>query len=124
MPWSYQVRYHKKSAAIFDGVASFLRLPRQVMTSLSAEYRSTLDLVSVTIDSLIKMCDRGESSLQEVDKRLTATAMTVDLQRYRLLPLQEPAVVASSLNPKVPKQRNPAELAELTSRIRAVLQRR
>jgi hypothetical protein len=107
-----------------EGVTGFLRLPRQVMTSLSAKRKSTLDLVPLTLTHLLNHCDDGEAGLQAIDLNLTATRMKSELERYRSLLVQEPAIMAAYLNPQLPKPTDPIEQAELMLTIRAVLQRR
>jgi hypothetical protein len=96
-----------------EGVMSFLRLPRQVMQSLSADARSTLDLVPMTINRLKKLCERGEAALNEIDITLTAATMQSELDRYRAYLVQEPAVIAAYLNPQIPKTTESDELATL-----------
>jgi hypothetical protein len=63
-----------------EGVMAFLRIPRQVMESLSADGKSTLDLVPVTVERLLKLCDRGEAGLKLIHQRLTAEGMTRELE--------------------------------------------
>jgi hypothetical protein len=102
---------------------SFLRLPRQVMQSLSADARSTLDLVPMMINRLQKLCERGEAALNEIDITLTAATMKSELDRYRAYLAQEPAVIAAYLNPQIPKTAEPDELATLKQTVPRVLQR-
>jgi hypothetical protein len=64
-----------------EGVTGFLRLPCQVMASLSAERKSTLDLVPMTVTQLLNHFDDGEAGLQEIDLNLTATRMKSELDR-------------------------------------------
>jgi hypothetical protein len=40
---------------------AFLRIPRQVTESLSADGKSTLDPVPVTVERLLMLCDHGEA---------------------------------------------------------------
>jgi hypothetical protein len=61
---------------------------------------------------------------QEIDLNRTATRMKSELERYRSLLVQEPAIVAAYLNPQLPKPNDLIEQAKLMLTIRAVLQRR
>jgi hypothetical protein len=56
-------------------VFTFLRAPRQVMESLAADRKSTLDLVPMSFTLLIKHCDDGETVLNTVSPNLTAAGM-------------------------------------------------
>ena len=47
-------------------VTAFLRPPRQVMESLAADRKTSLDLVSASITHLIKHCDNGEIALKGI----------------------------------------------------------
>jgi hypothetical protein len=107
-----------------EGVTGFLRLPRQVMASLLAERKSTLDLVSLTLPHLLNHCNDGDAGLQEIDLNLTATKMKSELERYKSLFIQETAIVAAYLNPQLPKPTDPIEQFKLMLTICAVLQRR
>jgi hypothetical protein len=55
-------------------VSTFLWAPRQVMESLAADRKSTLDLVPMLFTLLIKYCDDGEAALKAVNPNLTAAA--------------------------------------------------
>ncbi len=46
-----------------DGVSTFLRVPRQVMESLVADHKPTLDLVPMSVFLLLKHCDDNEQEL-------------------------------------------------------------
>jgi hypothetical protein len=43
-----------------DGVLTFLRVPRQVMESLAADHKPTLDVVPMSVSLLLKHCDDNE----------------------------------------------------------------
>ncbi len=45
---------------VIDSVSTFLCTPRQVMESLAADHKSTLDLVPMFISLLLKHCDDSE----------------------------------------------------------------
>jgi hypothetical protein len=107
-----------------EGLTGFMLFPRQVMASLSAERKSTLDLLPLTLTHLLNHCNDGEAGLQEIDLNLTPTRMKSELERYRSLLVQEPAIVAAYLKPQLPKPTVPIEQAKLMLTIRAVLQRR
>jgi hypothetical protein len=66
------------------------RAPRQVMESLAADRKSTLDLVPTSITLLIKHCDDGEAALNAVDSNLTAAGMKKKLLTYEKIFVQEP----------------------------------
>jgi hypothetical protein len=68
-----------------DGVANFLRVPRQVMESLAADLNPTLHLVPKSIALLIKHCDTGEDALKRIDDNLTARGMRQKLNEYEKL---------------------------------------
>jgi hAT family C-terminal dimerisation region len=103
-------------------VSTFLRVPRQVMESLAADRKSTLDLVSMSFTLLIKHCDDGEAALNAVNPNLTAAGMKEKLLAYEKMLVQEPAIVASFLNPQTPKPTDPKKLAQITGVVCAVLQ--
>jgi hAT family C-terminal dimerisation region len=107
-----------------DGVANFLRVPRQVMESLAADLNPTLHLVPKSITLLIKHCNNGEDALKTIDDNLTATGMKQKLNEYEKLFVQGSAIVAAYLNPQIQKPTETAELARVTTIIRELLQRR
>ena len=80
-------------------MTAFLRPPRQVMESLAANCKTSLDLVSVSITHLIKHCDNGEIALKGIAQDLTATGMKAKLKQYKKLLVQEPTIMAAYLNP-------------------------
>jgi hypothetical protein len=63
-------------------VSTFLRAPRQVMESLAADNKSTLDLVLTSVNLLIKHCEHGEAALNAVDANLTAAGMKKNFLAY------------------------------------------
>ncbi|KAH9531717.1 hypothetical protein CY35_19G050700 [Sphagnum magellanicum] len=77
-----------------DGVSTFLRTPRQVMESLAADHKPTLDLVSMSVFLLLKHCDDNEQQLQEINGKLTAIGMKAKLEKYKSKLVQEPAIIA------------------------------
>jgi hypothetical protein len=105
-------------------VSTFLRVPRQVMESLAADRKATLDLVPMSFTLLMKDCEDGEAALNAVNPNLTATGMKEKFLAYEKILVQEPAIVASFLNPQTPKPTDPNKLAYITGVVRAVLQRR
>jgi hypothetical protein len=46
-----------------DGVSKFLHMPCQVMESLAADHKSTLDVVLISISLLLKHCNDNEQQL-------------------------------------------------------------
>ncbi|CAM6015965.1 unnamed protein product [Sphagnum balticum] len=71
-------------------VTAFFRPPCQVMESLTADRKTFLDLVSVSITHLIKHCENGKTMFKDIDQDLTATGMKAKLQQYKKLLVQEP----------------------------------
>ncbi len=61
-------------------VIAFLRPPRQVIESLAADRKTSLDLVSTSITHLIKHCENGETTFKDTDQDLTTTGMKAKLQ--------------------------------------------
>jgi hAT family C-terminal dimerisation region len=104
-----------------EGVMNFLRVPRQVMESLAADKKSSMDLVELSIDLLIKHCEINEPVLKSIDASLSTEAMRTKLLFYREKLVQLPALVCGYLNPQIPKPTDPARLASLKTIIRAVL---
>ena len=51
---------------ILGAVMKFLRAPQQVMESLAADKKSSLDLVQLSVAHLIKHCETNEEQLKEV----------------------------------------------------------
>jgi hypothetical protein len=49
------------------------------MESLTADHKSTLDLVPMSVSLLLKHCDDSEQQLQEIDGKLTAIGMKAKL---------------------------------------------
>jgi hypothetical protein len=94
------------------------------MESLAADRKATLDLVPMLFTLLIKHCDDGEAALNAVNPNLTAAGMKEKLLAYEKVLMQEPVIVASFLNPQIPKPTNPNKLAHITGVVHAVLQRR
>jgi hypothetical protein len=61
-------------------MTAFLCPPCQVMESLMANRKTSLDLVSVSITHFIKHCENGETVLKDINQDLTATGMKAKLQ--------------------------------------------
>jgi hypothetical protein len=66
-----------------DGVSTFFRVPRQVMESLAADHKLTLDLVPMSVSLLLKHCEDNELKLQEIDDKLTTVGMKAKLEKYK-----------------------------------------
>ncbi len=49
-------------------MTAFLHPPRQVMESLAADRKTSLDLVSASITHLIKHCENGETMFKDTNK--------------------------------------------------------
>jgi hAT family C-terminal dimerisation region len=94
------------------------------MESLAADLKSTLDLVPTSFTLLIKHCDDGEATLNAVNPKLTAADMKEKLLGYEKVLVQKPAIIASFLNPQIPKPTDPNKLAQITGVVRAVPQSR
>ncbi|PTQ38991.1 hypothetical protein MARPO_0048s0096, partial [Marchantia polymorpha] len=109
---------------VISSKSNFLCAPRQVMESLAADCKPTLDLVSLYIAMLIKHCNDNEQNLQEIHDALTTISMKMKLQSYEKKLVQEPAIIAAYLNPQIPKPTNTAELMVVTKIVRNVLQQR
>ena len=107
-----------------DVVTTFLRPPRQVMESLAAYRKTSLDLVSASITHLIKYSDNGEIALKGIAQDLTATGMKAKLKHCEKLLVQEPAIVAAYLNPQLPRPTDPAAMGQITALIRSLIQHR
>lgn len=102
-------------------VMTFLRPPRQVMESLAADLKSSLDLVQLSMAHLIQHCVSNEEKLKEIHDSLSATEMKRKLELYEPKLLQLPAIVAGYLNPQIPKPLDPAKLSKLKETIRTLL---
>ncbi|BBM99157.1 hypothetical protein Mp_1g19200 [Marchantia polymorpha subsp. ruderalis] len=109
---------------VISSVSNFLCAPRQVMESLAADSKPTLDLVSLTIDMLIKHCNDNEQNLQEIHDALTVIPMKMKLQSYEQKLVQEPAIIAAYLNPQIPKPTDTSELMVFTEIVRNLMQQR
>jgi hypothetical protein len=79
-------------------VTTFLHPPCQVMESLAADRKTSLDLVSMSIPHFIKHCENGETSFKDIDQDLTAVGMKAKLQQSEKLFVQKLAIVAAYLN--------------------------
>jgi hypothetical protein len=53
------------------------------MESLTADHKSTLDLVPMSVSLLLKHCDDSEQQLQEIDGKLTAIGMKAKFEKYK-----------------------------------------
>jgi hypothetical protein len=104
-------------------VTAFLRPPRQVMESLAADRKTSLDLVSASITHLIKHCENGETTFKDTDQDLTMTGMKAKLQQYKKLLVQEPAIVAAYLNPQLPRPTDLTAMGQITALIRSQILR-
>ena len=104
-----------------EAVMNFLRTPRQVMESLAADTKSSMDLVELSINHLIKHCEVNEPMLKNVDASLSTEAMKTKLEFYEEKLVQLPAFVCAYLNPQIPKSTDPEELSMLKEVIRGVL---
>ncbi len=107
-----------------NGVSTFLREPRQVMESLAADHKSTLDLVPMSVSLLLKHYDDNEQQLQEINGKLTTIGMKAKLEKYKNKLVQESTIIATYLNPQIPKPTNPAKLKLVVDLVRNSLQRR
>ena len=87
--------------------------------SLAADQKSSLDLVQLSFDHLIKHCEANKEQLKEIDNSILAIDTKTKLEMYLV---QLPAIVAGYLNLQIPKPSDPAKLRQLNERIRAVLQ--
>jgi hypothetical protein len=61
-------------------VTAFLRPPCQVMESLVADRKTSLDLVSMSITHFIKHCENEETVFKDINQDLTAVGMKAKLQ--------------------------------------------
>ncbi len=93
-----------------DGVSTFLRAPHQVMESLAADHKPTLNLVSMSVSLLLKHYDDNEQQLQKIDGKLMTVGMKAKLKKYKGQLVQEPAIIAAYLNPQIPKPTDPVDL--------------
>jgi hypothetical protein len=107
-----------------DNVSTFLRAPSEVMESPAADHKSTLDLVPMSVSLLLKHYNDNEQQLQEIDGKLTAIGMKAKLKKYKSKLVQEPTIIATYLNPQIPKLTDPAELKLVVDLVRNSLQRR
>ena len=64
-------------------VVNFLRLPRQVMESLAADKKSSLDLVQISVANLIRHCETNTAPLDVIDASLSSDVMKSKLQMYQ-----------------------------------------
>ncbi len=60
-------------------VIAFLRPPRQVMESLVADCKMSLDLVSASMTHFIKHCKNRETMFKDIDQDLTVVGMKAKL---------------------------------------------
>jgi hypothetical protein len=103
-----------------SGVMTFFRAPRQVMESLAADRKSSLDLVQLSIAHLVRHCEISKEQLKAIDDSLSAVNMKTKLELYEKKLVQLPAIVAGNLNPQIPKPSDQAKLKELREIIRAL----
>jgi hypothetical protein len=102
-------------------IMNFLRAPRQVMESLAADRKSSMDLVQLSVSHLIKHCETNEPVLKNIDASLSADAMRNKLLFYQEKLVQLPAIVCAYLNPQIPKPSDPVKLSTMKATIRGVL---
>ena len=102
-------------------VTAFLRPPQQVMESLAADRKTSLDLVSASITHLIKHNNNGEIAFKGIAQDLTATGMKAKLKQFEKLLVQEPAIVAAYLNLQLPRPTDPAAMDQITPLIRFLI---
>jgi hypothetical protein len=102
-------------------IMNFLRAPRQVMESLAADRKSSMDLVQLSVSHLIKHCETNEPVLKNIDASLSADAMRNKLLFYQEKLVQLPAIVCDYLNPQIPKPNDPVKLSTMKATIRGVL---
>ena len=102
-------------------IMNFLRAPRQVMESLAADRKSSMDLVQLSVSHLIKHCETNEPVLKNIDASLSADAMRNKLLFYQEKLVQLPAIVCDYLNPQIPKPSDPVKLSTMKATIRGVL---
>ncbi len=107
-----------------DNVSTFLRAPSEVMESPAADHKPTLDLVPMSVSLFLKHYNDNEQQLQEIDGKLTAIGMKAKLKKYKSKLVQEPTIIATYLNPQIPKLTDPAELKLVVDLVRNSLQRR
>jgi hypothetical protein len=107
--------------AKIGAVMNFLRIPRQVMESLAADKKSSLDLVQLSMVHLIRHCETNAEQLESIDVSLSADGMKSKLEMYEQKLVQLPAIVAGYLNPQMQKPTDASKLKELKATIRAVL---
>ena len=98
-------------------VTGFLRVPRQVMASLAADHKLSLDLVELSISHLIKHCEVKEEQLVRVHPSLSAAEMKAKLEAYEKKLVQLPVFVAEYLNLQIHKPTDPTKLKELKTTI-------
>ncbi|CAM6027525.1 unnamed protein product [Sphagnum balticum] len=94
------------------------------MESLAADHKPTLDLVPMSVSLLLKHCNDSEQQLQEIDGKLTVVGMKAKLEKYKSKLVQEPTIIATYLNPQIPKPINPTELKLVVNLVRNPLQHR
>ena len=88
------------------------------MKSLAADRKTSLELVFASITHLIKHCDNGEIALKGITQDLMATGMMkAKLKHYGKLLVQEPAIVATYLNPQLPRPMDFVAMAQITTLI-------
>jgi hypothetical protein len=104
-----------------SGVMTFLWAPRQVMESLAADRKSSVDSVQLSIAYLIRHCDTNDEQIKAIDDSLSAVNMKTKLELYEKKLVQLPAIVAGYLNPQIPKPSDQAKLKELKEIICALL---
>jgi hypothetical protein len=105
-----------------DGMSTFFRTPCQVMESLTADHKPTLDLVPMSVSLLLKHCDDSKQQLQEINDKLMAVGMKAKLEKYRNKLVQEPVIIVAYINPKIPKSTDLAELKLVVDLVRNSLQ--
>ena len=104
-----------------EAVMNFLRTPRQVMESLAADRKSSMDLVQLSISHLIKHCEVNDPVLKNIDASLSTETMRSKLIIYEEKLVQLPAIVCAYLNPQIPKPTDPVTLSIIKGHVRGVL---
>jgi hAT family C-terminal dimerisation region len=104
-----------------EAVMNFLQAPRQVMESLAADRKSSMDLVQVSVTHLIKHCEVNDNVLKNVDATLSTETMRSKLMLYEDKLVQLPAIVCAYLNPQIPKPTDPVTLSIIKNHVRGIL---
>jgi hypothetical protein len=104
-----------------EAVSAFLHFSRQVMESLAADRKPTIDLVSPSFTLLLTHCDTYEHTISQLANELTAVDMKNKLVAYKGNLLAEPTIIAAYLNSQIPKPKEPEELKRMLDLVRSTL---